>query len=356
MINMSDSAAKLSKKQRKTLDFRTKNVDKPDKAATAAADDEDGRSVGERKGGVVVDKQEELKAKVSKGKKKDGRADKGEIESTRSGKAAAGKGSTTDKSSSVMPTASIKKRKRDSSTGAEAPVRTKKRFDEHGQLVEGTEEEEETVDESKADTEEERSKRYIVFVGNMAYKTTAEEIAKHFAEHCTEKPTVRLLTSKGDPTKAQKLSKSKQKSIAKGKALDPGAPQSKGCAFVEFETREGLQKALQFHHTQLHGRSINVELTAGGGGKSATRKERIEKKNRELESERKKLHEKYVKTGAASAKRKAKESGEGESEQKEQQAMKEVKPQWGPNAAKGRLATKVPRWAASGANAIRLNG
>lgn len=122
--------------------------------------------------------------------------------------------------------------------------------------------------------------------GNMSFDVTADMLAKHFAETCGETPKVRLLTKRGDPRALEGLSKSKQKSIAKGKARDPSAPVSKGCAFAEFAAPTALQKALRFHHSQFHGRQINVELTAGGGGTGQQRQEKIKAKNAELEKER----------------------------------------------------------------------
>lgn len=104
---------------------------------------------------------------------------------------------------------------------------------------------------------------------------------------------VRLLTKKISPSSAQheassvRLSASKLKSIARGKAADPRLKEiSKGCAFLEFKKNESVQKALRFHHTLFEGRIINVELTAGGGGKGEKRREKIESKNKKLDEER----------------------------------------------------------------------
>lgn len=181
--------------------------------------------------------------------------------------------------------------------------------------------------------------KYIVFVGNMSYDVTAEDLAKHMGDTCGETPKVRLLTKKGDPSALEKLSNSKKKSIAKGKAQDPSAPVSKGCAFVEFSNAASLQKALRFHHTTFRGRQINVELTAGGGGKSERRKEKIKAKNAGLDKERQKLFEKYVKPEAEAHKRKQVERSEEAPEQSKHD--KTTRP------------TKRPKFA-SGANAVRL--
>lgn len=61
---------------------------------------------------------------------------------------------------------------------------------------------------------------------------------------------------------------------------------SKGCAFLEFKDRQGVQQALKLHHSQLDGRKINVELTAGGGGKGETRLKKLKERNKELEGQR----------------------------------------------------------------------
>ena len=55
---------------------------------------------------------------------------------------------------------------------------------------------------------------------------------------------------------------------------------------MEFDSSEALEKALGCHHTVLGRRKINVELTAGGGGKSEKRLERIKERREALEEER----------------------------------------------------------------------
>ncbi|KAL9541877.1 hypothetical protein MBANPS3_008891 [Mucor bainieri] len=108
--------------------------------------------------------------------------------------------------------------------------------------------------------------RYIVFVGNLPYTTTKEDLEKHF-ESAGGIKSVRLLTDKAT-----------------------GKP--KGFAFMEFENSKDLNKALAFHHTFFKKRQINVELTAGGGGsKSDARKEKLKIKNERLTEERTKKHE-----------------------------------------------------------------
>lgn len=47
-----------------------------------------------------------------------------------------------------------------------------------------------------------------------------------------------------------------------------------------------MQVALRKHHSEIAGRRINVELTAGGGGNSDQRKEKLRVRNRTLDEQR----------------------------------------------------------------------
>jgi len=84
-------------------------------------------------------------------------------------------------------------------------------------------------------------------------------------------PTVRLLTPKPSTNKSPTTKL---------------ATKSKGCAFLEFQNRQALQQALKLHHSQLDGRTINVELTAGGGGKGDARLKKVKERNKQLEGQR----------------------------------------------------------------------
>jgi nucleolar protein 6 len=65
-----------------------------------------------------------------------------------------------------------------------------------------------------------------------------------------------------------------------------GSTKSKGCAFVEFSHSSALQQGLKLHHTILEGRKINVELTAGGGGRGKERLKKLRERNRTLNVQR----------------------------------------------------------------------
>ncbi|KAJ7651712.1 hypothetical protein DFH06DRAFT_1475723 [Mycena polygramma] len=118
--------------------------------------------------------------------------------------------------------------------------------------------------------------RFILFVGNLKYTTTADAIKAHFAA-CDPPPTVRLRTPK---------------------PAAPGRPvnKSKGCAFVEFSHRNALQQGLKLHQSELEGRRINVELTVGGGGKSDARLDKLKERNKGLFEQRKDRVEKLAKS------------------------------------------------------------
>ena len=64
---------------------------------------------------------------------------------------------------------------------------------------------------------------------------------------------------------------------------------SKGCAFLEFTSQQSLQQALKLHQSNLDGRMINVELTAGGGGTGETRMKKLQERNKDLHNQRQKV-------------------------------------------------------------------
>lgn len=110
----------------------------------------------------------------------------------------------------------------------------------------------------------------------MSYDTTAAGLAAHFEKEIGTKPSVRLLTTKGTPaTMYHKASESR----------------SRGIAFVEFASSGALQAGLRLHHTELDGKRINVELTAGGGGGTDDRKQKIAERNERIGEQRKRKRE-----------------------------------------------------------------
>jgi nucleolar protein 6 len=123
---------------------------------------------------------------------------------------------------------------------------------------------------SKAEGPKEHQKRLIVFVGNIPYDSTQEELQEHL------------------------------------KAAHPsGIRLRKGFAFVEFEgsdAAKNLNVALRLHHTMFRNRRINVELTAGGGGNNENRRKRLqEKRERLLEEHRERIAKEEKKKPEATA-------------------------------------------------------
>ncbi|KAL7423117.1 hypothetical protein Q5752_002416 [Cryptotrichosporon argae] len=120
--------------------------------------------------------------------------------------------------------------------------------------------------------------RFILFVGNLDYKTTAAEVAAHFQEAIGRVPSVRLLTHKADPSR-------------------PGPPKSRGIAFLELASSGELQLCLRLQGSALKGRPVNVELTAGGGGKGEARRGKIEERKKRMGGQRERRAEREAEEG-----------------------------------------------------------
>ncbi|THG97722.1 hypothetical protein EW026_g4325 [Hermanssonia centrifuga] len=170
-----------------------------------------------------------------------------------------------------------KKRKRDNEEGGQETKAKKKQKGKSGDVVELSaskaegEGEPSEEKEPKAKTKVKQQK-FILFVGNLKYTTTKEAVQAHFAS-CEPTPSVRLMAPKPSTSGRQ-------------------TAKSKGFAFLEFTEKAGLQQALKLHQSDLQGRMINVELTAGGGGKSETRINKLKERNKELHGQRVKRLEK----------------------------------------------------------------
>lgn len=122
-----------------------------------------------------------------------------------------------------------------------------------------------------------KKQRFIVFVGNLPYTLSEEQLKQHFASIKPE--SIRFLTK-------------------------PDTGQCKGYAFLEFAHFDRMKTCLkQFHHTIIDSgiggergkKKINVELTAGGGGSGAQRNQKLQTKNTRLEEERKRRAEALAK-------------------------------------------------------------
>lgn len=172
-----------------------------------------------------------------------------------------------------------------------------------------------TTDETNVDVQttgqaiDGKKPRFILFIGNLPYATTDASLHAHFKKLLPF--TLRHRT-------------------------DRKTKKSKGFAFLEFENFDRMKTCLKLYHHSLFdptkvdakdvkdvevregivevrnskekngARRINVELTAGGGGKAEGRKEKIKAKNvrldeqrrRRLEEERKAREKERLKKGA----------------------------------------------------------
>ena len=104
---------------------------------------------------------------------------------------------------------------------------------------------------------------YILFIGQLAFSTSAEGLFKHIQDQIgrDERTGKEIITP--ETLKVRLLTDEKKKN------------RSRGMAFVETNDPELSYQLLKLHHTNLDGRRINVERSAGGGKKSKARKEKI---------------------------------------------------------------------------------
>nr|XP_012141928.1 PREDICTED: nucleolin 2-like [Megachile rotundata] len=89
--------------------------------------------------------------------------------------------------------------------------------------------------ESNTNEGEAKKKRYVVFVGNLPYTITSEELKKHFLTKVSHVVDIRI------PTK------------------DDKSP--RGFAYVEFADNADFEKAFTLHHSMINGRRINVQYS-----------------------------------------------------------------------------------------------
>ncbi|QGA21263.1 hypothetical protein EYB26_008973 [Talaromyces marneffei] len=153
-----------------------------------------------------------------------------------------------------------------SSSGSESEVEVKKPTPKAADKK-SEKKEKPAAKEAKQEDQATNKNRFIVFVGNLPYTATTESVTAHFSK--ISPISVRVATDKKDNNK-----------------------KCRGFGFVEFEAFDRMQTCLKlYHHSSFDdgkspARKINVELTAGGGGKSATRRTKLQEKNQKLAEER----------------------------------------------------------------------
>lgn len=120
-------------------------------------------------------------------------------------------------------------------------------------------------DKHDKDKSKEKKIPYILFVGQLSYQTTKEELFNHVKEELgkehkitPETVRVRMLT-------------------------DPKTNKSRGMAFLETNDPDLMYACLKLHQTNIGDRRINVERSAGGRKDSDTRKAKIKQYREEQE-------------------------------------------------------------------------
>jgi len=100
-----------------------------------------------------------------------------------------------------------------------------------------------------------------VFVGNLPFRTVQSELLEFLKSKELTPLSIRM-------------------------PQDKSTNKPKGFAFVEFEDGIQLKQCLKLHHQSYGDRRINVELTAGGGGKSEARVKKIQDKRERITQQR----------------------------------------------------------------------
>ena len=121
-----------------------------------------------------------------------------------------------------------------------------------------------TKPQAQADTATATGSGWRVFVGQLPFYLENDKIIRKHFEKCKVK-AVRMLSDK----KTKKF---------------------RGIAFLELEDKESLVQALTLHQSRLGHKKINVEISSGGGGNSAKRKQKNkagrERIDKQLEAKR----------------------------------------------------------------------
>ncbi|CAH0039394.1 unnamed protein product [Clonostachys solani] len=165
------------------------------------------------------------------------------------------------------------KKKKDKKEKKEKKDKKEKKGESNGQPADETAEPADVENPNRIEVDaNKKADRHIVFVGNLPFSATVATITAHFAS--LSPISVRCLKNKNDDKPCR------------------------GIAFVEFGKVWHMRTCLdKFHHSMFEdgvspARRINVELTAGGGGKNKNRQDKIREKNEKLDENRSKRIEK----------------------------------------------------------------
>ncbi|XP_060523903.1 nucleolin-like [Cylas formicarius] len=116
-------------------------------------------------------------------------------------------------------------------------------------------------DPEQIDQAKKKNSRFVLFVGNVPYDATKQDLHAHFSK---AGEIVHIRIPLGKETK-----------------------KPRGFCYVEVKDEHAYQQCLSMHHTQLKGRRINVLYTQGGKKNSESKKKNIKVKNMKLHALRK---------------------------------------------------------------------
>lgn len=121
-------------------------------------------------------------------------------------------------------------------------------------------------DGDNPDIEKESQKNpYILFIGQLSYDTTKEQILEYFQKKLKQDPS--LSSTFSSPTNTSEF----QVRLL----TDEKTKKSKGMAFLQTYDPQIMYACLQLHHTYLNERRINVERSTGGKKDSKKRQDKL---------------------------------------------------------------------------------
>lgn len=125
------------------------------------------------------------------------------------------------------------------------------------------------VNKSQSKDEKEASKYpLILFIGQLSYDTTKEQISEYFYKKLKQDPSISSTMSSPNDINASALFQVRLLTDSKTK-------KSKGMAFFQTYDPQIMYACLQLHHTYLNGRRINVEKSTGGKKDSKIRQDKL---------------------------------------------------------------------------------
>ena len=228
--------------------------------------------------------------------------------------------------SSNMPS---KKRKKSKTTTSSTPAVTNTDNAEEANV------EADAAEGPDPDATSKKNNRFIVFVGNLPYSATQADIASHFA--AVHPTSIRLLHSRTDPRKSRGIAfvefarydhmktclKTLHHSTMRVGAAASDGKQGKSGKGGKVQNGQGEEG--RFEERKFEERKINVELTAGGGGNTGHRRDKIRAKNAKLNEERARRATAEAQERAAKKQKKQSEGGKDEGENKEEADIQDRK-------------------------------